>query len=990
MMEKQRKDSSSSIQESGRAPVFRIPKKKADGWSEDIQLNSPLSKLPDTEFRNITTRKRFCASSYDSFNKTRNKDSNIYYMSKSGYNKCRFTEERSPSRQPKVLLTDVLRTDLARQYATKNITDTNSCNMAKLQISHISTTSINPETCQTLDDPQESLYFSARYAHNKGVYNEMEPSKEKELSSAVSPIKRHIEERKDDQEWTPPNKACRDVSNTPTSSQKDMNLWSSRSDHAQRSEGSQEEKAPEREEPVKGNVVSSSKSTRENTYCVIRVEQLRNKAIVSPINVLPRTDTSGVNTSSMEQSLEPSTCGSDNKTNSTDSECTTLIERTLSDKTLNRTFNIPHPKVHGNKMSRRKLHTNSLNSEMLSSDELIVLSSDEERECGENPETVRSWVAEEPLSENKEAHESVMHQLPCTEKEKAEPTRNSDSEKEMVVNSEMKSPMLEFTCKNVYIGRKKGRATGSAKFTTKSIDIPLKVALLKRICLSVDTMKLQKYGLWITDGGDSVRSNAILFLWIAADYVQQILNQLGTHNTNQTSRSNEFIFLELCDTPTKEEQDQLSEIMKEVSKNSSPVLGDDMSWEKAYPMLKNVPHTESSFMANCFSEFEKLQQQPKSTQALPEILPQVSKMKRTAPTYTLLQRHNSEGFSVSLVPMPDNGWKEMQSSGCPLKLIVYPPPPTKRGLGVTHEDLECLEHGEFLNDVIIDFYLKYLLLEKFPKPFAERSHIFSSFFYKCLTRKDTDTSNSNLSISTAQRRHQRVKTWTRHVDIFTKDFIFVPVNENSHWYLAVICFPWLENAVYEDRKLQSSTLHQPKATRETAGSVIIFNKMLSKKEETMDEESSSQSEVIDIQAPRSGNIGNENPMEPVKSHCGKVCKRPCLLIFDSLKAASVQTTVKVLREYLKVEWDVKRKTAREFSRSDMREFYPRVPKQNNSSDCGIYLLQYVESFFQQPIESFEHPMHLENWFPLHVVKNKREEIRGLILQLHLQQKSCNR
>lgn len=41
-----------------------------------------------------------------------------------------------------------------------------------------------------------------------------------------------------------------------------------------------------------------------------------------------------------------------------------------------------------------------------------------------------------------------------------------------------------------------------------------------------------------------------------------------------------------------------------------------------------------------------------------------------------------------------------------LRLIVYPPPPTKGGLGVTNEDLECLEEGEFLNDVIIDFYLK--------------------------------------------------------------------------------------------------------------------------------------------------------------------------------------------------------------------------------------------------------------------------------------------
>lgn len=39
-------------------------------------------------------------------------------------------------------------------------------------------------------------------------------------------------------------------------------------------------------------------------------------------------------------------------------------------------------------------------------------------------------------------------------------------------------------------------------------------------------------------------------------------------------------------------------------------------------------------------------------------------------------------------------------------LIVYPPPPAKGGLGVTKEDLKCLEYGEFLNDVIIDFYLK--------------------------------------------------------------------------------------------------------------------------------------------------------------------------------------------------------------------------------------------------------------------------------------------
>lgn len=41
-----------------------------------------------------------------------------------------------------------------------------------------------------------------------------------------------------------------------------------------------------------------------------------------------------------------------------------------------------------------------------------------------------------------------------------------------------------------------------------------------------------------------------------------------------------------------------------------------------------------------------------------------------------------------------------------LRLIQFPPPPLKGGITVTMEDLQCLDSGEFLNDVIIDFYLK--------------------------------------------------------------------------------------------------------------------------------------------------------------------------------------------------------------------------------------------------------------------------------------------
>lgn len=40
------------------------------------------------------------------------------------------------------------------------------------------------------------------------------------------------------------------------------------------------------------------------------------------------------------------------------------------------------------------------------------------------------------------------------------------------------------------------------------------------------------------------------------------------------------------------------------------------------------------------------------------------------------------------------------------RLFTYPPPPQTGGITVTTEDLACLDEGEFLNDAIIDFYLK--------------------------------------------------------------------------------------------------------------------------------------------------------------------------------------------------------------------------------------------------------------------------------------------
>lgn len=429
------------------------------------------------------------------------------------------------------------------------------------------------------------------------------------------------------------------------------------------------------------------------------------------------------------------------------------------------------------------------------------------------------------------------------------------------------------------------------------------------------------------------------------------------------------------------------------------------------------------------------------------------------------------------------------------KLIVYPPPPAKGGISVTNEDLHCLSEGEFLNDVIIDFYLKYLVLEKLKKEEADRIHIFSSFFYKRLNQRERRNSETtNLSIQ--QKRHGRVKTWTRHVDIFEKDFIFVPLNEAAHWFLAVVCFPGLEKPKYEpnphyhgnavtqknptvEDSCTSSSASQTDSCSQNSSAKPVIKKMLSKKhwlvvtdssavqedndpcyrrntysvkcsvkkknhavsenEESNKGESACQ-EVVDRTNSDSGlqdeclstvahpdglskirlNYGDQSTEgkmledelidfsedqdnqddssddgfladENCNSEIGQwhlkptICKQPCILLMDSLRGPSRSNVVKILREYLEVEWEVKKGSKRSFSKDVMKGSNPKVPQQNNFSDCGVYILQYVESFFENPILNFELPMNLVNWFPPPRMKTKREEIRNIILKLQEEQ-----
>lgn len=105
---------------------------------------------------------------------------------------------------------------------------------------------------------------------------------------------------------------------------------------------------------------------------------------------------------------------------------------------------------------------------------------------------------------------------------------------------------------------------------------------------------------------------------------------------------------------------------------------------------------------------------------------------------------------------------------------------------LTLGDIERLNDGQFLNDSLIDFWCRFIAerLKERARPHRSRLHIFSSFFFAKLAQQ---------GLSQDDRLADALKwTQTQRVDIFSKDFVFIPICEKLHWTLAAICFPGAE------------------------------------------------------------------------------------------------------------------------------------------------------------------------------------------------------
>ncbi|UKZ57683.1 hypothetical protein TrVGV298_011543 [Trichoderma virens] len=127
--------------------------------------------------------------------------------------------------------------------------------------------------------------------------------------------------------------------------------------------------------------------------------------------------------------------------------------------------------------------------------------------------------------------------------------------------------------------------------------------------------------------------------------------------------------------------------------------------------------------------------------------------------------------------------------------LVFPPTGKNRAT-VDKIDIPRLDENEFLNDNLINFYIRYLehTLEKERPELLRKVYFFSTFFFE------------KLRSTKGKINYDGVKAWTAKVDLLSYDYIFVPVNEHAHWYLAIICnIPNAIQPILEEKGSETST-----------------------------------------------------------------------------------------------------------------------------------------------------------------------------------------
>lgn len=354
--------------------------------------------------------------------------------------------------------------------------------------------------------------------------------------------------------------------------------------------------------------------------------------------------------------------------------------------------------------------------------------------------------------------------------------------------------------------------------------------------------------------------------------------------------------------------------------------------------------------------------------------------------------------------------------------VMYPPTGARR-ITVDQQDVQRLDEGEFLNDNLVGFALR-RIEEKMAPEHKSKVQFFNSYFFTSLTTK-----NGRKAFN-----YDSVKKWTKQNDLLSVPYVVVPINENLHWYVAIICNlpslarkvagvsgdtlevdvetpstsqqpsrkpspirdpddttvpdsqePRIENKpdaeAMRDLSLNSDNDKQSKAGNETFGNFV-----LDEDGKVVDPEPQHDTTATQSSGKQAGKKSKKRAPPPPRKY---PIDQPTIITLDSF-GVQHNPQVSMLKNYVVAEAMDKR--GMEVDKGDIQGMKATgIPEQSNFCDCGLYLVGYVEEFAKDP-EGFINKvlgrqLDRENDFASFDPAAKRVEIRDDLLQLQAGQEA---
>lgn len=298
--------------------------------------------------------------------------------------------------------------------------------------------------------------------------------------------------------------------------------------------------------------------------------------------------------------------------------------------------------------------------------------------------------------------------------------------------------------------------------------------------------------------------------------------------------------------------------------------------------------------------------------------------------------------------------------------LVYPPAGKKRET-VDFASLPRLDDDEFLNDTLIGFFSRYVQHqgERIHPDRVRNMHFFNSYFFESLTRDGKRKVN-----------HSAVAKWTKNINLFKRDFVIVPINENLHWFLVIIC-----NLPSFARSTEQVDDTNEDANQGSAPLPLATDGPHPDQAEHATRESFEELTLHDHAARSPGRTGKKGNKRKRPSLQKYDPKKPIIISLDSLGQPR-SATCGFLKQYLVEE----AKTQKiELDSKDIPAMSARaIPTQDNFSDCGLYVCMYLEQFMRDPDRFVRAILQREEFpWPERIESTElRSRLRNLIMNLH--------